>query len=256
MNPLPQSPAPVVFAGAGPGDPDLLTLKTLRALQEADVVIHDRLVPQAILDLIPAHVRRIDMGKAGFGPSTPQEDINAAIVTHARTGARVVRLKGGDPSLFGRLDEETAACDAAGLRFAVIPGITAASAAAAAMGQSLTRRDRNGSLRLLTAHDMKGFAEADWAALARPRAVAAIYMGKRASRFVQGRLMMHGADPATPVSVVENAALPGQRVFAATLATLPAEIAGADLSGPALICLGLAPHAAVEATATLQKETA
>jgi len=103
---------------------------------------------------------------------------------------------------------------------------------------------------------MKGFAEADWAALARPGAVAAIYMGKRAARFVQGRLMMHGADPATPVSVVENAALPDQRVLAATLATLPAEIAEAGLSGPALICLGLAPHAAAKAARTVTRETA
>jgi len=125
---------PVVFAGAGPGDPELLTLKTLRALEQAEVVIHDRLVPRAILDLIPGHVRLIDMGKAGFGPSTPQEAINAALVAHAQSGARVVRLKGGDPSLFGRLDEEIAALDAAGLAFTVIPGITAASAAAAALG--------------------------------------------------------------------------------------------------------------------------
>lgn len=249
-------PAPVVFAGAGPGDPELLTLKALRAIQSAQVVIHDRLVGAGIRDLIPAGTLQVDVGKAGFGRATPQEAINALIVAHARTGARVLRLKGGDASLFGRLDEETAALAAAGLEFEVIPGITAASAAAAAIGQSLTRRDRNGDLRLLTAHDMKGFAEQDWAALARPDAVVAVYMGKRAARFVQGRLLMHGAAPATPICVVENASLPGQRILASSLAALPADLAAADPAGPALILLGLAPHRAARTLTTLNRETA
>lgn len=251
-----QNSFPVVFAGAGPGDPDLLTVKALRALEAADVVIHDRLVPAAILGLIPEATPRLDVGKAGFGPSTPQDDINALIVEQALAGRRVLRLKGGDPALFARLDEEIAACDAAGLAFEVIPGITAASAAAAAIGQSLTRRDRNGAIRLLTAHDMKGFADHDWSALARPGEVAAIYMGKRAARFVQGRLLMHGADPRTPVAVVENASLPDQRILSATLSTLPADIAAAGLTGPALMLYGLAPHQAALRLPNLQKETA
>lgn len=259
MSRQPRPPSAVIFAGAGPGDPDLLTRAALRAIDEAEVVIHDRLVAQPILDLIPGGARRIDVGKTGFGPATAQDEINRLIVAQARTGARVVRLKGGDPSLFGRLDEETAACDAAGLRFVVIPGITAASAAAAALGQSLTRRGRNAALRLLTGHDMQGFADHDWSALARHGSVAAIYMAKRAARFVQGRLLMHGADPATPVSVVEHASLPGQRVIASTLATLAADLAAAAPEGPALILLGLAPHRAVRtlpALQALQEETA
>ncbi len=164
------------------------------------------------------------MGKEGFGPATPQDEIGRLIVTHARAGRRVVRLKSGDPGVFGRLDDEIDACEAAGVPWTVVPGITAASAAAQRSGQSLTRRGRNSGLRLVTGHDARGFAEHDWRALARPGAVAAIYMGKRAARFIQGRLIMHGADPATPVSVVENASRPDQRVIATTLGRLAADL--------------------------------
>ncbi|MBI6628902.1 uroporphyrinogen-III C-methyltransferase [Pontibaca salina] len=234
----------VEFVGAGPGDPDLLTVGALRALQGAGIILHDRLIPQAILALAGPDAQLIDVGKAGFGPSTPQERINDLIVHHATQGARVVRLKAGDTTLFARLDEEVAACDAANIPWRILPGITSAAAAAAALGQSQTSRGRNSSVRYLTGHDVKGFADHDWAALARPGSVAAIYMGKSAARFVQGRLLMHGADPATPVSVIENASRPDQRVLAVTLATLPAILAAADLDGPALIWLGLPPRAA------------
>jgi uroporphyrin-III C-methyltransferase len=233
---------PVTIAGAGPGNPDLLTLGTLRAIQSADVVVHDRLVGPDILALIPATTTRIDAGKEGFGPSTPQAAIHAAMIDAARTGARVLRLKAGDPAIFARLDEELDALDAAGIPWTILPGLTAASAAAAALGQSLTARGRNGALTILTGHDMAGFAEQDWRALARPGAVAAIYMGKAAARFVQGRLMMHGAAPDTPVTLVENASRPDQRLHAATLATLPATAAACQ--GPAVILWGLAPRAA------------
>jgi uroporphyrin-III C-methyltransferase len=233
---------PVTIAGAGPGNPDLLTLGTLRAIQSADVVVHDRLVGPDILALVPATTTRIDAGKEGFGPSTPQAAIHAAMIDAARTGARVLRLKAGDPAIFARLEEELDALDAAGIPWTILPGLTAASAAAAAMGQSLTARGRNGALTILTGHDMAGFAEQDWRALARPGAVAAIYMGKAASRFLQGRLMMHGATPDTPVTLVENASRAGQRLHAATLATLPATAAACQ--GPAVILWGLAPRAA------------
>ncbi len=136
----------------------------------------------------------------------------------------MVRLKSGDPTVFGRLDEELDAVTAAGLSFAVIPGITAASAAVAGIGQSLTQRGRNSEVRLVTGHDIAGYAEQDWRALARPGAVAAIYMGSRAARFLQGRLMMHGADPETPVTLVENASRPDQRVLGTTLARLAADL--------------------------------
>jgi uroporphyrin-III C-methyltransferase / precorrin-2 dehydrogenase / sirohydrochlorin ferrochelatase len=249
------TPGRVDLVGAGPGDPALMTLRARQLLDRADVVIHDRLVPQAILDLARREAVFIPVGKEGFAPSTPQDDINAAIIDHARAGAHVVRLKGGDASVFGRLDEETQALTLAGIDWAVTPGITAASAAAAALGASLTRRGRNSELRLIAAQDVAGLAEHDWQALARPGAVAAIYMGKRAARFVQGRLMMHGADPATPVAVVENASRPDQRVIASRLDHLAADLAAAALTGPAVLMLGLAPARAARA-ATLLTGTA
>lgn len=169
-----------------------------------------------------------------------QEAINALIVEHARTGAQVVRLKSGDATVFGRLDEEIDAVTEAGIDWHIVPGITSASAAVAAIGQSLTKRNRNSSVRFLTGHDMKGFADHDWAALARPGEVAAIYMGKKSARFIQGRLMMHGADRATPVTVIENASRPEQRIIGTTLADLPQTLTDADMTGPALMFYGLA----------------
>jgi uroporphyrin-III C-methyltransferase len=233
------APHPVLFVGAGPGAAEHLTLGALRALQAAEVVIHDRLVGAEVLALIPATARRIDAGKEGFGPSTSQADIDAMLVAHAQTGARVVRLKGGDPGIFGRLDEEIRALDAAGLPWRIIPGLTAATVAAAAIGQGLTTRGRNTGIRIVTGHDMAGYADQDWRGLAAPGAVAAIYMGKKSARFLQGRLMMHGADPATPVTLVENVSRADQRIVAGTLSSLPA---AADLAGPAVILYGLHPR--------------
>ncbi len=234
----------VAFVGAGPGDPELLTLKARKALDEADVVIHDRLVTPEILELARREAIVINVGKRGFGTSTAQEEINRLIVEHALRGAQIVRLKGGDPSVFGRLDEETEACDAARIGWHVVPGITAASASAAALGQSLTRRGRNSSIRMLTGHDMQGFADHDWRTLAQPGEVAAIYMAKASARYIQGRLIMHGADRATPVTLVENASRPDQRILATTLDRLPDDLSKAGLNGPALTFYGLAPHAA------------
>jgi len=246
----------VEFVGAGPGDPELLTLKARRALHEADVVIYDRLVTPEILELARREATLLDAGKEGFGAAMAQNEINALIVEHGLQGAHVVRLKSGDPTVFGRLDEEIDACDAAGLSWSIVPGITAASAAVASIGQSLTKRARNGSVRLLTGHDMRGFADHDWAALARPGEVAAIYMGKRAARFIQGRLLMHGARGDTPVTVIENASRPDQRVLATTLAMLEPTLTNAGLSGPALTLFGLAPRAALAALADFPKEAA
>jgi uroporphyrin-III C-methyltransferase len=244
----------VTFVGAGPGSACHLTLGALAAMRAADVVLHDRLVGPEVLSLIPPQVRRIDVGKAGFAPSTPQEAINAALVAEAKSGARVVRLKGGDPGIFGRLDEEIAALEAAGLSFTILPGLTAATVAAASIGQSLTRRGRNASLRILTGHDVAGFAEQDWRGMARPDEVAAIYMGKSSARFVQGRLMMHGASPDTPVTLVENVSRPDQRILAATLATLPE--AAASLDGPAVILYGLRPRRVQAALSHLKEARA
>ena len=242
----------VSFVGSGPGDPDLLTLRARRALDEADVIIHDRLVPQAILELARREAIMIDAGKKGFGPAMAQQDINALIVEHVARGAQVVRLKSGDSTVFGRLDEELDAVTAAGQSYDIVPGITAASASVAAIGQSLTKRGRNSSVRLLTGHDMKGFADHDWTTLARAGEVAAIYMGVRSARFVQGRLLMHGADRSTPVTLVENASRTDQRVRETTLGCLADDLAEAAPAGPVLTLLGLAPRAA----ATFIPETA
>ncbi len=236
----PAAQGSVALVGAGPGDPDLLTLKARRLLDQADVVIHDTLVPQAILELARREAKIIHAGKTGFGASVPQAEINRLMIAHAGAGALVVRLKAGDPAIFGRLDEELEALSAAGINWSIVPGITAASAAAASLGQSLTRRGRNSALRVLTGHDTEGFAEQDWRALATTGAVAAIYMGRKSARFLQGRLMMHGADPATPVTLVEQASRPDQAIHAATLATLSE--AASTCTGPAVILYGLAPR--------------
>ena len=233
----------VDFIGAGPGDPELLTLKARNALDRADVVIHDRLVTPEILELARREAVLLDVGKEGFGPSTSQDAINALIVEHAAAGAHVVRLKSGDPTVFGRLDEEIESVAAAGIEWRIVPGITAASAAVAAIGQSMTRRGRNGSMRILTGHDMHGFAQHDWRALARPGEVAAIYMGKKSARFIQGRLMMHGAPAETPVTAVENASQAGQRIHASTLGNMARTMA--EVTGPALTFIGLSPRDAM-----------
>lgn len=251
---LPPALSAVAFVGAGPGAAQHLTLGAYQALQGADVVIHDRLVGAEVLALIPAQVRRVDVGKEGFGPSTAQTDINAVLVAEALTGARVVRLKGGDCGIFGRLDEEIEALEANRIPFTILPGLTTATVAAAEIGQSLTKRGRNASLRIITGHDMAGFAEQDWRGLARVGEVAAIYMGKKSARFIQGRLMMHGADAETPVTLVENVSRADQRILAATLATLPDAVS--LIEGPAVILFGLAPRDATLAATQLKEATA
>lgn len=232
----------VALIGTGPGDPELLTLKARRKMHEADVVLHDRLVTPEILELARREALVICVGKTGYGPSWKQEDINALIVEHARRGHRVARLKSGDPSIYGRLDEEIDVLEGAGISWEIVPGITAASAAAASIGASLTRRGRNSSLRFLTGRDVDGFAEHDWASLATPSATAAIYMGVRATRFLAGRLLMHGANASTPVTVVEKASRIDQTVIASSLGTLVDDVAGAGIEGPAIIFLGLTPR--------------
>ena len=232
----------VDLVGAGPGDPELLTLKARNALDKADVVIHDRLVTGEILELARREAIIIDAGKEGFGKSMAQAEIDALIVQHALDGHHVVRLKAGDPTVFGRLDEEIAAIAAHDIPYTIIPGITAASAAVANIGQSLTKRGRNSAVRLITGHDTKGYADHDWKALAQPGEVAAIYMGKKSARFIQGRLLMHGADPATSVTIIENVSRADQQIIATTLAELEPTLTQANLTGPAITFYGLAPR--------------
>ena len=250
---LTRTPAPghVTFVGAGPGDPELLTLKARKALDAADVVLHDRLIAPAILELARREALIVDVGKQGFGPGADQATINDLLVRHAAQGHQVVRLKSGDSGIFGRLDEEISALEPHGIGYSVVPGITAAAAAAAAIGQSLTQRGRNASVRFLTGHDVAGLAEQDWKALAQPGEVAAIYMARRAARFLQGRLLMHGAAPDTPVTLVENVSRPDQRIVAATLLTLPDE--AARLDGPVVLLYGISPRAAALTLATLKE---
>ena len=242
----------VDFVGAGPGDPDLLTMRARRALDTADVVLYDRLIAPEILELARREALMIECGKTGFGASMAQEDITALILTHGLQGNHVVRLKSGDATVFGRLEEELDAVEAAGLSFTVVPGITAASGAVAAMGRSFTRRGRNDGLRFLTGHYMNGFADHDWKALAAPGEVAAIYMGKRAARYLQGRLMMFGAEAATPVTIVTNVSRPDQQILGATLATLPDTLT--QVNGPAVLLYGLAPRAALHEISMLEAQ--
>lgn len=243
----------VDLVGAGPGDPELLTLKARNALDKADVVIHDNLVTAEILELARREAIIIDAGKQGFGRAMPQDQINALIVQHALDGHHVVRLKAGDPTVFGRLDEEISAIIDAGVSYTIVPGITAASAAVAGIGQSLTQRGRNSAVRFITGHDTRGYADHDWRALAAPGEVAAIYMGKRAARFIQGRLLMHGADPATPVTIIENASRANQRVIATCLAELEPTLTRAALTGPVITFYGLAPRDAAAAAIKIKE---
>lgn len=232
----------VALIGTGPGDPELLTLKARRMLHEADVVLHDRLVTPEILELARREATVICVGKKGYGPSWKQSDINDLLVEQANNGARIARLKSGDPAIFGRLDEEIDVLEDANIEWEIVPGITSASAAAASIGTSLTRRGRNSSLRMLTARDVEGFAEQEWSALAKPDATAAIYMGVRAVKFVSGRLLMHGAAADTPVTIVENASRIDQRVIASSISRVIGDVENADIDGPAIIFLGLTPR--------------
>lgn len=237
----------VHFVGAGPGDPELLTLQARKLLHEADVVIYDRLVSPQVLELARREARQISVGKQPGGPSWRQADINGLMLAEAGTGAQVVRLKSGDPGIYGRLDEEMAALNAGGVGYSIAPGITSAIAAAAAAKVSLTRRGRNSELRFLTGQDVDGFANHDWRTLAKPGATAAIYMGVAAAAYLQGRLLMHGAAPATPMSVVEAVSTPLQKVLATNLGSLATDIADTGVKGPAILILGIAPKTAATA---------
>lgn len=245
LHPKPTTPGRVDLVGAGPGDPELLTLKAYRLISQARLIIHDRLIAAPILDLAPANARLIEVGKQGFGASWSQSDINQLLIDQAKQGVDIVRLKSGDATLFGRLDEEIQALSDADIVWCIVPGITAASAASAAIGQSLTCRQRNSSIQFLTGHDMAGFAHHDWRTLARPGHVAAIYMGMRAARFLQGHLLMQGALASTPISIIISASRPDQRIISATLSTLVDHIQAESITGPAILLYGLEPHEAV-----------
>jgi len=228
----------VVLVGAGPGDAGLLTLNALRALQEADVILHDRLVSSEVLDLARRDADRIAVGKSARGHSVPQDRIHELLLEHARAGKRVVRLKGGDPFIFGRGGEELEFLEGHGIPFEVIPGITAAVACGAYAGIPLTHREHAQSVRLVTAHCGDSLDTLDWQALAQERHTVALYMGVAGLGRIRDRLMEHGRSGHTPVAIVENGSRPEQRVLLTTLAAL--EDAGRDqqVRSPALVIVG------------------
>ena len=232
----------VVLVGAGPGDPELLTLKAVRALQSADVVLYDDLVLPGSVALARREAQRLNVGKRGYKPSCTQEDITALLVTLAREGKRVVRLKGGDPMIFGRAGEEIAALKAAGVEVEIIPGVTAASAAAASLQISLTERAVARRLQFITAHarDGKLPEDLDWRALADEGATTAVYMGLKTLPPLVARLLAEGLPPDTPAVLVERASWDSERRIAATLADLPATAVSSGLVGPCLVLIGRA----------------
>jgi uroporphyrin-III C-methyltransferase / precorrin-2 dehydrogenase / sirohydrochlorin ferrochelatase len=234
----PRDSGEVTLVGAGPGDPELLTLKALRALQDADVILHDRLVPRAVLDMARRDASRICVGKAAGGVGSTQEEINALLIEHASQGKRVVRLKGGDPFIFGRGGEELEALQRAHIRFSVIPGITAASGCAAYAGIPLTHRDHAHSVTFITGHEDSDGREPDYQALAKPGITAVFYMGLARVEHIAARLVQHGAPEALPAALIAQGTLENQRVITGTLATIAAAAARAGLESPALLVVG------------------
>jgi uroporphyrin-III C-methyltransferase/precorrin-2 dehydrogenase/sirohydrochlorin ferrochelatase len=224
--------------GAGPGDPELLTLKALRALQDADVILHDRLVPAAVLDLARRDAALICVGKAAGHVGSTQDEINALLIEHASRGRRVVRLKGGDPFIFGRGGEELQALAAAGIGFSVVPGITAALGAAAYAGIPLTHREHAHSVTFVTGHAQAGGKEPDWRALAMPGASAVFYMGLARLDHIVTQLLEHGAPATRPAGIVAQGTSSDQRVITGTLATIRSAAAAANLPAPALLIVG------------------
>jgi uroporphyrin-III C-methyltransferase len=231
----------VWLVGAGPGDPDLLTRKAEKLILAADIVFFDALVGPKVLDLIPSGTQRISVGKRSGRHSKDQASINDLLLDAAKTGQRVVRLKGGDPAIFGRAAEEIDHLVRYGIRVRICPGITAASAAAASAGASLTLRGSARALTFVTAHVRAGETlDLDWKALADPEATLAIYMGKAACRSISAHLIAAGLPRDTPAMIVENASLPNERIVRTRLDLLEIATAPVLTDGPAILLVGAA----------------
>jgi len=228
----------VALVGAGPGDPGLLTLRALRALNEADVILHDRLVSNAILDLARRDVERIEVGKQAGNHHVSQDRIHELLLLHTRAGRRVVRLKGGDPFIFGRGGEEMEFLRANAITYEVVPGVTAALACAAYAGVPLTHRDHAQSVRLVTAHTRESIDSLDWKSLAAPRQTLAVYMGVAQLATLRERLLAAGKPQSTPVAIIENGTSNEQRVIVSALRDLDGMAERHALQSPALLIVG------------------
>jgi uroporphyrin-III C-methyltransferase len=236
-------PGEVWLVGAGPGDPDLLTRKAVRLLENASIVFYDALVGRGVIELIPPNIARVPVGKRAGRHSQSQDAINALLVRAALAGGRVVRLKGGDPSIFGRSAEELDALAAHGISAQICPGITTASAAVASAGLSLTLRGKARHLRFMTAQDCDSDVEPDWASLADAATTLAIYMGRRSAARISRNLIAHGLSPDTPVLVASDVSVPHERRITTRLDLLALAVNGVSASGPVLIMIGEAMRA-------------
>lgn len=231
-------PGRVYLVGAGPGDPELLTLRGARILGRADVVLYDRLVARELLELAPPGAERIFVGKRRSHHSLRQEEICRLMIEHARAGRTVVRLKGGDPLVFGRGGEEIEALRVAGVPFEVVPGVTAATGCAAAAAIPLTHRDLSRTLVLVTGHSRDGEPDLDWEMLCRPRQTLVFYMGHKVLERLCARLIEGGLPADRPVALVENGTLPQQRIITGTLSDIARKCAELGLDGPAILIVG------------------
>jgi uroporphyrin-III C-methyltransferase/precorrin-2 dehydrogenase/sirohydrochlorin ferrochelatase len=228
----------VYLVGAGPGDPELLTLRAVRLLEKADVVVYDHLVSSAVLDFVPQTAERIYAGKRRNEHTMRQEQINALLVKLALAGKQVVRLKGGDPFIFGRGGEELQTLAAQGVAFEVVPGVTAASGVSSYAGIPLTHRDYAQSCIFVTGHLKDGTADLDWPSLVRPRQTVVIYMGLGGLPEICRQMMLHGASPNLPIAVVQDGSISTQKVVTGTLADMPERVALAKLKSPCLTLIG------------------
>lgn len=238
----PRKTGSVALVGAGPGDPELLTLKAHKALQSADVILFDNLVSKEVLALAPPEIKRIAVGKKGYGASCRQDEINQLVIALAASGWNVVRLKAGDPLIFGRAEEEIAALEAAGIAYEIVPGITAAQGAAASLKVPLTRRGGARRFQVVTGHAANGGLpdDFDWAGLADERALTAVYMPKATLHLLCEQLIERGLPPDHPAMAVFDATRSSESIVTGTLATLPSRLVEQSHNGPCIVLIGAA----------------